>query len=485
MSTPLKASDQSAPKPSKETEPPSRSFYNEQDFDMSRSLSPSQANSIKKEQEKPGKMGLRKTLAKLSIAIPNQSPSNVSLKQVSRVSPRGHSTTPRSEKSINMESPEDITSGESKSPGGATLLSRNSSGSSLGSFKKMLDSISRKSSVGSTRVMTVSPGPMSPSRSSLKMTKRFSEASSPVLSPRTVGVLAPTPSDGSSHTHTEQIPSERQLDQLHLTHVIPDLKLHRGTLMAEEKGSEGYFDSSGNDSRTPTSSSSGNRITTDQSSPITPNSFTKPWELQRNFSSSSTGSSLPDSYEGVQTAKGIRDEYYFGKNNHTRRQSSDSFETRIAPPQTGDPNMVDSGMYDILECESDKLGANTPALLSGEDNQPQQQKFCNEMSQYLAPVQGMPDNIQSHDVDPLQVGSTQPPWDSEQHETAMNENDSTHRNQGHLSAPQPGNNQLLSPHTQTISTQASLIHGDTPITPNQDPEGQQSCDDQLLQNQDL
>ncbi|KAF9175452.1 hypothetical protein BGX21_002578 [Mortierella sp. AD011] len=483
MSTLLKLSDQPAPKPLKETEPTSHNLDSERDSDMGHPRDPSQVNSVKKEQEKPRsrKLGLKRTQAKLSIVIPNQSPNNLSLKQVSPISPRKRPTNPRSEGSTNTESPGNISSGESKSPGGATLLSCNSSGSSLGSFKQVLDSISRKSSVGSTRVMAVSPGPMPTNCKSLKMTKCFSEASPPALSPRTVDVLESTPFSGSSHMHTEQTPTERQPDHLR---VMPDPKLHGETPMAEEKGSEGYSDSSGNGSRTPTSSSSVNRIATDQSSPITPNSFTKPWELQRNFSSSSISSSLLSSYEGIQTAKGIRDEYYLGKNGQNRRRSSDSFEIRIAPPQTGDPNMVDSGMYDIHEHESDKSDTNSPALLSGEDNQPQQQKICSEMSQLVALVQDMSDNIQSHDVDPLQVGSTQSSWDLGQYEVVMSENDYTNRNQGRLSAPQPENNQQLSPHTQATSTQAILIHGGTPIPLSQGPEGQQVCDDQLLQNQD-
>ncbi|KAF9113548.1 hypothetical protein BGX27_001309 [Mortierella sp. AM989] len=462
---------QQALRSSNDVDLPASCVDDEQDFDMSRSISPSQANLAKKEQEKSktGKLGLRKTLAKLSIAIPNQGMNSASIKQASRVSPRGQVTTPSSENSIDMESPETITSEESRSPGGATILSRNSSGSSFKSFKHMLDNISRKSSAGSTRVMTVSPGPISPNINSLKMTKYSSGSSSPSMSSRTLDIPSASALD-------ESTPGSQNTVQ-----AILDLKLHQRTPMVKEKESEGYFDC-GNDSQTPTSSSSGNRVATGQSSPITPNSFTKPWEMQRNFSSSSINSSLMDSFDGAQTAKGIRDEYYFGNTTPSRRYSTDSFETRIAPPQTGDLFIVDSGMYDISESENDMLGANNSALLPGQDNQPLR-KFYDKMSQCVPPTEPIPDNTQLHNTDSIQGGLTQQHWKSEQYERTMSEECTTPFNQDRRLDTLSKHNQSLLTYNQSTPERANTTNGGLLLAPVQSFETQQTNSNQSSQNQ--
>ncbi|KAF9438461.1 hypothetical protein BGZ76_007715 [Entomortierella beljakovae] len=351
-----------------------QSIDDSQDFDMSRSVSSAQYNSNKKEQEKlkMGK-GLRKTLAKLSISIPNQPFTNPPLKQKSGVSPIWQATTPGSDKGTSQGSSEE-SPGDVGSPSEVTILSRNSSGSSLKSFKRMIDVVSRKSSVGSTRVMTVSPGPMSPSQSYLGM-KNCSPMSSPHIQTTNIG-------NSSSIEMNESTEKRSPGGQLAMTQIIPDFAFHHGTPILEERGSEGYFDSSGNNSRTPTSISFGNKGATNQSSPSTPTSFTRPWDLQSNFSNSSV-TSLLDTLESVQTAIAIRDEYYLSKNNSRRS----SYETRIAPALIGDPIVVDTQIYNILLNEN---GSQTTANLSGLED--------NEMGHPSTPVQSELPNDQSQSV---------------------------------------------------------------------------------------
>ncbi|KAF8984604.1 hypothetical protein BGZ46_007517 [Entomortierella lignicola] len=445
---PSTATEILAPKALKAIETTYQYNGEEEDFDMSRSISPSQINAIKKEQEKAksGKMGLRKTLAKLSIAIPNQGLSSADIKQASHISPKGQVTTPHSEKSTSMESPEDISPGETRSPGRITPLSRTSSGSSLRSFKLMLESISRKSSAGSTRVVTVSPGPMSPGQSSLKMTKYSSQVSSPTLSSKAEDTSISGLFDEPSQVNVS--PSERQPDWPYVRQSAPSLAVHEGTPVVEEKGSEGYFDSCGSENRTPTSSSSGIKVATGHSSPSTPNSFTKPWELQRNFSNSSISSSLVDSYDGVQTAKGVRDEYYFGKNATSRRNSTESLETKIVPPLTYDPIVADSNMYDIPEISNDNIGVDRVVSLSEVDDQ----GHYDEANQHPELAKDQLYSNPRHDINSLQQT-----WHSGQSIRDVDENQPFQPNRNLSTSILPERNQAESSSTQPIPTQEGIV----------------------------
>ncbi|KAG0366955.1 hypothetical protein BGZ54_004632 [Gamsiella multidivaricata] len=315
----------------------------EQDFDMTRSVGTSQPNSIRAEasKSKPGKLGLRKTLARLSIAIPSHTSNATPVNKIS-VSPRMLPTTPRSGKSVTMDSPEEAASpAGSMSSGGARSLSRQSSGSSLESFKHVFDSKSRKSSIGSTRVMTVSPGPMSPNLGMLKMTRcASSNPGSPVLSAtNSTPSSAPAsriPSRASSPTSqsgTSSIEAQgkrvfrecrHETDQLNMTPSVPDALFHYDTPAVEGIGPEGCVKPSGSRNRSSTSSPSRNQVTIALSSPATVNSFVKPWENQSNISSSTINSFTLDSHEDVQTAKAIRDEYYLDQDARSRNVSTEA-----------------------------------------------------------------------------------------------------------------------------------------------------------------
>ncbi|KAF9332741.1 hypothetical protein BG006_004393 [Podila minutissima] len=316
----------------------------EEDFDMSRSVNPQLCPSKKdQEKSKPGKMGLRKTLAKLSISIPTHNTGICSNHgKPSKISPRVLPTTPRSTKSQLNSS--DEMSADSRSPGTELSLSRESSISSLGSFTSRFDKFNRKSSIGSTRVMTVSPGPVSPQSGQIRsLSSRAKSAStsmpnSTAPSANASGASSPvTQSSPSSSDSTEdQSLEERKRDTVHLSMAaaVPKVLLHQGIPLQEDAGRVSYFQDGKDQSRSTTPSPFDHGVGQDQSAPSTPSSPRQPWQLQRNFSSSSTASSLLEPHETPQTAQGIRDEFYFGKG-ASRNASTESFVTRVAPAQTG------------------------------------------------------------------------------------------------------------------------------------------------------
>ncbi|KAG0215605.1 hypothetical protein BGX33_001004 [Mortierella sp. NVP41] len=336
-----------------------------EDFDMSRAVSASQATSqaslTKRNSDKSNKsakMGLRKTLAKLSIVIPTHGSSNHhSGSKSAKVSPRVLPSTPRSSKSLNMTSSEEMGSPGARSDHGSRSLSRQSSSSSMGSFTHSFERQSRKSSTGSTRVVNISPGSGSAGAGSPPLFKMTS-SSAGSAPPSNVNSAVPSrssspalPSASSSATDNPDEPNMRErqheIHQLSMTPAIPDMRLHRGTPLMNEMGREDYFEPNNEnqqESRPTTLSPSENQVMTVQSSPTTPNSSNRPWDIPSNFSSSSLASSSPS--EGGQSAQEIRDEYYYGRNSISRNISAESLDTRIASPQVGVPaERVDPVQY--------------------------------------------------------------------------------------------------------------------------------------------
>ncbi|KAF9914950.1 hypothetical protein BX616_007237 [Lobosporangium transversale] len=301
----------------------------ERDFDMSRSVGASQNSSPKAtEHDKPKtiKLGLRKKLAKLSISIPSHTSNSSSPNKNSRVSPRLPPATPRSTKSIISESPGDMTSSGSRSPKGATSLSRQSSGSSLSSLKYMFDNRSRKSSIGSTRVVAFSPGSLSPSPSVLKMTKCApSETGSPELStmisngPSSLKSRASTPT-----SQTDKLTAGMCEDQAHqgyhhdlnrfsMTPTIPDTRFQGDVPVLEKKSHENCLESNGSTSRPSTPSPSRNERSTGQSSPKSSKSFLGSWGNMSSHFNSRVNSTTLDVNDSAKTAQEIQKEYYSEK----------------------------------------------------------------------------------------------------------------------------------------------------------------------------
>ncbi|KAG0030017.1 hypothetical protein BGZ82_007611 [Podila clonocystis] len=265
----------------------------EEDFDMSRSVNPQFCPS-KKDQEKSkhGKMGLRKTLAKLSISIPTHGTGICSSHgKSSKLSPRVLPTTPRSAKSQLNSSDEMST--DSRSPGAGRSLSRQSSTSSLGSFTSRFDKFNRKSSVGSTRVMSVSPGPVSPESGQIRsLSSRAKSAPTSMPNSTTVsanvsanvsGASSPLIQSGPSSSDSTEDRSfgDRKRDIVHLsmTAAAPDVLLHHGTPLQEDIGRVGYFQDGKDQSRSATPSPSDHGVGQDQSAPSTPSSPRQPWQL--------------------------------------------------------------------------------------------------------------------------------------------------------------------------------------------------------------
>ncbi|KAF9562033.1 hypothetical protein EC968_005394 [Mortierella alpina] len=312
--------------------------YNDgdQDFDMSRSVNTSQASLTRKDHEKPksSKMGLRKTLAKLSIAIPSHSTNaSPNMGKASRSSPsaRVTATTPRSTKSLSMNSTDDLNSPGSDSPLGDQPLSRQSSGSSMGSFNHVFDKASRKSSIGSTRVMTVSPGPLSPElnyRGQPRIAPSHlgsvvhSAANSPGHSASHSRAESPTFQPGVMDEHRDLVTRENleRLDQLGKAPVIPDVRVQEGTPIMEEMGREEHFVP---DADTERSSFSGSGEVIDTSmgySLAMPGPYAEAWDSGHELSS--TPAIFPEQEQELQTARGIRDEYYYGKSTPSSEASS-------------------------------------------------------------------------------------------------------------------------------------------------------------------
>ncbi|KAG0347764.1 hypothetical protein BG004_007020 [Podila humilis] len=322
-----------------------------EDFDMSRSINP-QTSPTKKDGDKSRnkKLGLRKKLAQLSIAIPAHSNGSCSSHgKSSKNSPHTAPSTPQSTKSLTLNSSDEL-SADSRSPGAEQSLSRQSSTSSLGSFTSRFEKFARKHSVGSTRVATVTPGPDSPeggrvSRSrtrsaltsmpnSATASAEASESSSPVVE------SGPSSNDSIE----ERAVHERKRDIVHLsmTAADPEVMTHHDTPMQDDEFHDGYFKMNKNQSRPATPRISENGLCIDHSTPSTPNSPRQQlWELQRNFSSSSFASSVLEPQEVPQSAQSIRDEYYFSKNPKSINASSDSFESRVVSSQTGIPLHVE------------------------------------------------------------------------------------------------------------------------------------------------
>ncbi|KAG0050429.1 hypothetical protein BGZ83_004805 [Gryganskiella cystojenkinii] len=326
-------------------------FEEEQDFDMSRAVGTSVAQaspspSKKEEKSKHGKMGLRKTLAKLSISIPNHSigGSCSNANKVSRLSPHAQPTTPRSVKSLSMISSDDPTSAGSQSPGGGSRpLSRQSSTSSLGSFKSMFERHARNPSGGSNQVMTASPRPISPdskyadSEIGSAVPLSFSSHSD-LSSAANSGTSSPAHWSGSlsGDGRDDQTPRERHHDLGHLsmTPAIPDVRLHQGTPLMEGMDRDGYFETN-NASRPSTPKLYGHRIDTVESSPVTPSSQGQPWEMPRSFSSSSLASSVLEPMEPTtsQSARSIRDQFYYGDAALVHNVSNGSNDNRLSEPE--------------------------------------------------------------------------------------------------------------------------------------------------------
>lgn len=355
-SAPLMLVDTLSPKTTEEVEMENltKEEVEEQDFDMNRATKVSKTCNLTKcnsdksdKSNKLGKMGLRKTLAKLSIAIPSHSSSthNSGMSKTSKVSPRVLPSTPRSSKSLNLTSSEEI--GSPRSDRGGRSLSRKSSSSSMGSFTHIVGRHSRKSSTGSTRVVSISPGPGSGSTESgsLPLSKMSSSSNGSAPQSNTTSAYPsrssspalPSASSSAADSTEESNMRERyhEIGQLAMTPAIPDARLHQGTPIMEEMGREGYFEAndSQQQSRPATPSPSENQVMALQSSPATPNSANRPWDMPRNFSTTSLASSSPS--EGGQSAQDICDEYYYGQNSLSRNMSIESLDTLIAPPQCG------------------------------------------------------------------------------------------------------------------------------------------------------
>ncbi|KAI1303226.1 hypothetical protein EDD11_005440 [Mortierella claussenii] len=458
---------------------PAQAAEYEKDFDMNRSLGTPLASSAKTEHEKskPSKMGLRKKLAKLSISIPNHSSSSTSLSKTPRVSPQSLPSTPRSTKSLLSESPEELTFGEFRSPCSARSLSRQSSGSSLGSFKHIFDNHSCKSSIGSTRVVTVSPGPVSPSPGILKMTKYSSSGSeSPALSTNTSNNPSATPSGASTPT-SQSGPSiteacDEQVVRFHetgrsMTPSIPDLRLHQGTPVMEEMGRESCFKPSEADSRSSTPSPSEAGLATDLSSPSTLSSFVKPWEGKHKFSTSSINSSTLDLYDAAQTARDVRDEYYFGQNAMSHIASAEPSETRLALPQTGDPRIGEEYIAGAQD-GSTSIGM-VSEFFSRHGTPPSQEAFYDEMTQHQTPDHVMSASSQMHQPELVLSIPGQQIWRSGQFKDVVNaEKIPVQPAYGRSLAPSPSSR----PNTPSEQIKASCVHALTAgsaLTPVQTP----------------
>lgn len=367
-SAPLMLVDTLSPKTTEEAEMEhfTKEEDEEQDFDMSRATSVSQTCSLTKRNSgksdksdrsnKSSKMGLRKTLAKLSIAIPSHCSSthHSEKSKSSKVSPRVLPSTPRSSKSLNLTSSEEM--GSPRSDRGGRSLSRKSSSSSMGSFTPIFERHSHKSSTGSARVINISPGSSSADSGSLPLSRMSSSSNGSAPQSNTTSAYpsrssSPAlPSASSSAADSTEEPNMRErhhdIGQLAMTPAIPDVRLHRGTPMMEEMGREGYFEANDDQqqSRPTTPGPSENQFMALQSSPATPNSANRPWDMPRNFSTTSLASSAHS--EGGQSAQEIRDEYYYGRSNLSRNMSVESLDTLIAPPQVGRPTENDgAGLY--------------------------------------------------------------------------------------------------------------------------------------------
>ncbi|KAG0249462.1 hypothetical protein BG011_009276 [Mortierella polycephala] len=389
------------------------------DFDMSRSANASQPNPVKKDHERSkSRMGLRRTLAKLSIAIPTHGPvSSPGLAKTSHRSPCAQSTTPHSAKSLGMASNDDVESPDSGSSGGP--LSRQSSGSSFGSPKNALDSRSRRSSAGSTRIMTVSPGPSSPNVGYLRMTSiPGSGPGSAVPSAANSATPSATPSRASSPTmlsdssasvgaQDDQSNRERHhgVSRLSTTPTKPDIRLHVGTPVTEEMRHKGYYQPDDSDSRPSTPSPLANMESTTHSSPTTPNSFIQPWAVGRKYSNASVASSSLDPLERGQTAQGIRDEFYLNKDVQDQNMPTESFETRMVELQTGIPTSSGSAQCSVI-----KPFYEEPVVagrFAGQMTQGSEQAVCNAVNQHKVQEYSMaPPAMETH---PPHTVSTPPP----------------------------------------------------------------------------
>lgn len=381
-SAPLTLVDTLSPKATEEAEMKNltKEEDEEQDFDMSRATNVSQTCSLTKrnsdksdKSNKSGKMGLRKTLAKLSIAIPshNNSSHHSGKSKSSKVSPRVLSSTPRSSKSLNLTGSEEM--GSPSSDRGGRSLSRKSSSSSMGSFTHIFERHSCKSSTGSTRVVNVSPGSGSNESGSLPLCKMSSSSNGSEPQSNTTSAYPSRSSSpallsaSSSAADSTEEPNMRErhheIGQLAMTPAIPDVRLHSGTPMKEEMGREGCFEANDDQqqSRPTTPGPSETQFVTLQSSPATPNSTNRPWDMPRNFSTTSLASSSPS--EGDQSAQEIRDEYYYGRSSLSRNMSVESLEARIAPPQGGKP-AEDGGAE--LYTTNDEIYDDSPVPMPGQ-----------------------------------------------------------------------------------------------------------------------
>ncbi|KAG0204939.1 hypothetical protein BGX28_003281 [Mortierella sp. GBA30] len=334
----------------------------EQDFDMSRSVSASQLSLGRKEHEKlkPGKMGLRKTLAKLSIAIPSHGTSTShSMGKSSRRSPgvRVTAATPRSLRSLDT-SAEDLNSPGSESPVGDQSLSRQSSGSSMGSFGHAFDRTSRKSSIGSTRVMTVSPSPVSPDVNRLGMTRiTSSNPGSVVPSAANSTVSSAVPSRATSpvfhsglssgadgHVVHGAGDSPEYLEQMNKPPAAPDVSLLVRAPIMEEMGREERFQPDAR-ARNSLVAQQEARHLNGQSSTTIPNPLNEPWNAENTYSS--TNLNHPELSHGSQTAKGIRDEYYYGKSGLGQIPAGFSkHELKVAQQENLDPRIWSADQHE-------------------------------------------------------------------------------------------------------------------------------------------
>ncbi|KAG0305641.1 hypothetical protein BGZ98_003815 [Dissophora globulifera] len=287
----------------------SAEFDQDQDFDMSRSSSGSQPGSTKKggDKSKLGKMGLRKTLAKLSISIPSHASSGSTVNKTLGSRP----STPQSGRSPDIESPEELTSAGSRSSGDAR--------SSPGSFKHMFGSHpgSRQSSIGSTRVVNMSPGPMSPNLGLLKTSE--SMPVSPALSLSTAASFSERSSPTSlSRAEIQETLTERHHDDTRPLGATnsPDKPLHHADSALEGSVLATLFRSESPADQLNTPSPSRERAMFDDFSAVTPEKSVEEYMLNR--------FSRPDIHESFETAQGIRDRYYLSMPSQTDEMSLES-----------------------------------------------------------------------------------------------------------------------------------------------------------------
>lgn len=465
----------------------------EEDFDMSRSVNPQLCPSKKgQEKSKHGKMGLRKTLAKLSISIPTHNTGICSNHgKPSKISPRVLPTTPRSTKSQLNSS--DEMSADSRSPGAELSLSRESSISSLGSFTSRFDNFNRKSSIGSTRVMTVSPGPVSPhsgqirSLSSRAKSAPTSMPNSAAPSANASGASSPVTqsSPPSSDSTEDQSLQERKRDTVHLsmTATVPKVLLHQGTPLQEDAGRVSYFQDGKDQSRSTTPSPSDHGVGQDQSAPSTPSSPRQPWQLQRNFSSSSIASSPLEPHETPQTAQGIRDEFYFGKG-ASRNASTESFVTRVAPAQTGIQSQehaiytTDGKIYD------EPLTATLidPSAVPPLPQRPQPVPYTDTPAMVMNTTEkpAIPQQHQEQQQQQILHGGIprQPSWTSNQYEDGCNyQGPQTPNNTVPMNSSNTPPTQVSSGHSSRVASrqlspaQRTVVPSGLMLTPAQSPEG--------------